>query len=278
MKTINDSNKRQPRRLPEGVEIGQQFLLRFDHPRVEAGAYQSRLHQMSRDGLLCFDAPGDFRPKQGTPVTIQSLRSHKKSCAFSSEIRGRGRLGGRLPVLLVKSPPRAAAYRRDTYRVNVCLRGKLGWRENPQAAPVEADAVLTNISGGGAQLYTRSRPSSEWVDVTLEAPQSFVEAQARRHLPRGGVPIKSLSLTRNPVAEAAEKVRAQFTHLRARAVAVALHSRDERGPVYSVSLSFRDKQEGCFQLVRYLEQQALRRCVRGDEQAAASPTAMAAAA
>ena len=33
--------------LPDGIEIGQRFLLRFDDPRVEAGAYQGRLQDMS---------------------------------------------------------------------------------------------------------------------------------------------------------------------------------------------------------------------------------------
>ncbi|MBT5055611.1 MAG: hypothetical protein HOM68_03635 [Gemmatimonadetes bacterium] len=266
----NDS-KRQRRKLPDGVEIGQNFLLSFDDPRVEAKAYQGRLHQLSRDGLLCFDAPGDLRPRRGTQVTIQSLKSQAKGSAFSSEIRGRGRLGGHLPVLLVEAPVAASTYRRDTYRVSVCLRGKLAWQDNAKVAPVEADAVLTNISGGGAQLYSRCPPTSEWVHVTLNAPQSFVEEQARRHLPRGGVPVKSLSLTRNPVAEAAERVQAQLTHLRARAVSVRLHSRDERGPVYAVSLAYCDKQEACFQLVRYLERQALHRCAHSEEGQRASP-------
>ena len=265
--------------LPDGVEIGQQFLLRFEDPRVEASAYQGRRHQLSRDGLLCFDAPDDVRPRRGTAVTIQSLRSETKSCAFSSEIRGRGRLGGKLPVLLVEPPSPAAAYRRDTYRVNVCLRGRMHWRETPRTEPVESEAVLTNISGGGAQVYLRNRPTSEWVEVTLEVPQSFVEEQSRRHLPRSGTQMKNLSQARNSMEEAGERVRTQFTRLRARAVNVRLHSRDARGPVFAVSLAFSDKQEGCFQLVRYLERQSLRRGVRCDtQQATAEPEPMAVAA
>lgn len=249
------------RQLPDGVEIGQRHLLRFEDPRVEAAAYQGRLHRLSRDGLLCFDAPGDFRPRKGTRVTIQSLRSQAKGRAFSSEIHGHGRLGGRLPILLVEPLSPAAAYRRDTYRVNVCLRGRLAWREAPRTASLDSEAVLTNVSGGGAQLYLRRQPTAEWAEVTLDVPDSFVEEQSRRHLPRHGGTTK-MSMTRNPVAEAAQKVRDQFTGIRSRIVSVRLHSQDARGPVYAVSVAFCDQQEGCFQLVRFLERQSLRRGVR----------------
>ena len=80
--------------LPDGIEIGQRFLLRFDDPRVEMGSYQGRLQDLSKSGLLCFDAPDDVRPPRGTPVTVRSLYrgSGGSSCSFSSEIRGRGRL------------------------------------------------------------------------------------------------------------------------------------------------------------------------------------------
>ena len=135
--------------LPDGIEIGQRFLLRFDDPRVEAGAYQGRLQDMSKSGLLCFDAPDDLRPPKGTPVTVHSIRpgSQGGSCSFSSEIRGRGRLRGRLPVLLVEPPDHLEDQaRRSAHRVSVCLRGNVRWREAPRCPLQQASAVITNLS------------------------------------------------------------------------------------------------------------------------------------
>lgn len=249
--------------LPEGVEIGQRFLLRFDDPRVEASAYQGRLQDMSKSGLLCFDAPDNVRPRRGTPVTVHSIRSRNGgSCSFSSEIRGRGRLRGKLPVLLVEPPDHLQdRARRSAHRISVCLRGSVSWREAPRCPSQNASVVVTNLSGGGAQIFSRQQPQGEYVHVTIEAPTAFIEETARRCLPRTGLSPRRMSLTSNPFADACDKVRERFGGIRTRVVSSAVHSRDEKGPVYALSLAFCESQEGCYQLVRYLERQAARKGV-----------------
>jgi hypothetical protein len=249
--------------LPEGIEIGQRFLLRFDDPRVEAAAYQGRLQDMSKSGLLCFDAPDGVRPPKGTPVTVRSIHDRHQSsgnCTFSSEIRGRGRLRGRLPVLLVE-PPESVEDRgsRSAHRVSVCLRGSLSWRPHPRSPQERSSAVITNLSGGGAQLFTRHRVEAEFVEVQLDAPTPFIEEIARRSLPRAGIAPRRMSLSANPLSDACDKVRERFSGIRCQVVSVREHRRDERGPVFALSLAFCEVQESCFQLVRFLERQAARK-------------------
>ncbi len=253
--------------LPDGIEIGQRFLLRFDDPRVEAGAYQGRLQDMSKSGLLCFDAPDDLRPPKGTPVTVHSIRpgSQGGSCSFSSEIRGRGRLRGRLPVLLVEPPDHLEDQaRRSAHRVSVCLRGNVRWREAPRCPLQQASAVITNLSGGGAQVFTREKPEAEYLEITLDAPTPFIEEMARRSLPRTGLQSRRMSLLHNPFSDSCERVRERFQGIRSQIVSCVVHSRDERGTVCAVSLAFCEAQEGCFQLVRFLERQSARKGI-GEE-------------
>jgi len=250
--------------LPDGIEIGQRFLLRFDDPRVEAGSYQGRLQDMSKSGLLCFDAPDDdVRPPRGTPVTVRSLQpgADGSSCSFSSEIRGRGRLRGRLPVLLVEPPDHVQNEhaRRDAHRVSVCLRGEINWREAPRCPLQRASAVITNLSGGGALVYTRQQPDAGFLEITLETPTRFIEETARRSLPRIGLLTRRMSLASNPFSDACERTRERFQGIRSRVVSCREHSRDGRGTVYALSLAFCEAQEGCFQLVRFLERQQSRK-------------------
>lgn len=249
--------------LPNGIKIGQRFLLRFDDPRVEAAAYQGRLQDMSKSGLLCFDAPDGLRPPRGTPVTVCSVGERSStgggSCAFSSEIRGRGRLRGRVPVLLVEPPEHVEARaRRSAHRISVCLRGGIAWRETPRTEVQRVSAVITNLSGGGAQVYTRQPIDSDYLELSLDAPTAFIEEIARRTMPRKGT-TRRLSLASNPFVDACDRTRERLLGMRARVVATRVHSRDERGPVYAVSLAFCEPQETCFQLVRYLERQAARK-------------------
>lgn len=253
--------------LPEGIHIGQRFLLRFDDPRFAAPPYQGRLQDLSKSGLLCFDAPTQGCPPRGTQVTVHSLQpAGGRSCSFSSSIRGRGRLRGRLPVLLVEPPGQLdpPTHQRRAHRVTVCLRGELAWQELPREPSRRHSAVVTNLSGGGAQVFLRHRPDGALADLTLDPPAAFVEESARRTLPRTGLSPRQLSLIDNPLAVACERVRSRYAGIRARVATCVLHTQDARGPVYAVSLAFCEPQEGCFQLVRFLERQSLRRGVGED--------------
>ena len=60
------------------------------------------------------------------------------------------------------------------------------------------------------------------------------------------------------------KTHERFSSIRTQVVSCRVHSRDERGPVYAVSLAFCDQQEGCYQLVRYLERQSARKGIDAD--------------
>ena len=255
--------------LPDGIEIGQRFLLRFNDPRVEMGSYQGYLQNLSKSGLLCFDAPDDVRPPRGTPVTVRSLHrgSGGSSCSFSSEIRGRGRLRGRLPVLLVERPDHLEGdqARRGAHRVSVCLRGDINWREAPRCPLQRANAVITNLSGGGALVYTRQQPDAGFLDVTLEVPTQFIEETARRSLPRMGQTARRVSLVSNPFIDACERTRERFHGIRSSIVSCRIHSSDDRGHVYALSLAFCEAQEGCFQLVRFLERQSARKGIADED-------------
>ena len=113
--------------LPNGIRIGANFLLSFDDPDLAAAPYQGRLQDFSKDGLLCVDAPLDMRPPRGTAVTVHSIRNQGAAdFSFASEIRGRGRLKGRLPVLLLRPPVEVEErQRRSAYRISVCLRAQI---------------------------------------------------------------------------------------------------------------------------------------------------------
>jgi hypothetical protein len=248
--------------LPDGIKIGQRFLLRFDDPRVETGAYQGRLQDMSKSGLLCFDAPSNVRPPKGTPVTVRSIQqgAGAGSCGFSSEIRGHGRLRGKVPVLLVYPPENFEdKARRGAHRVSVCLRGNMKWREAPRCPQQQASAVIINLSGGGAQIYSRQQPDAKFIELTISAPTPFIEETARRSLPRGGMTPRRMSLAANPFRDACDRMHERFFGIRTRVVSSRVHSRDERGPVYALCLAFCDQQEGCYQLVRFLERQSARK-------------------
>ena len=83
---------------------------------------------------------------------------------FSSQIYGRGRLRGRVPVILLRPPAQIEkTQRRGAYRVSVCLRAQALWTtaDDPDSGVVgkgiSKPGVLTNLSGGGAQIFLRAR-------------------------------------------------------------------------------------------------------------------------
>lgn len=246
--------------LPDGLEIGQRFLLSFDDPAV--GACQGRLQEMSRDGSLCVDAPSGLRPARGTPVRVRSLRRESPAYSFASEIRGRGRLKkSQVPVLLLAPPANLEPLsQRSAHRVTVCLRGLVEWRHPATPRVVEScPAVLTNLSGGGAQIFVRQRPASELVQVSIDLPEKFVAEVSRRQWRRENGVGRNLIPGGDPLTIAADRLRSRYSGIEASIASNRLHLSDDRGSIYAVSLAFAQPQEGCYQLVRYLERQAARR-------------------
>ena len=44
-------------RLPEGLKIGERFLLSFDDPEISATQHLGRIQDLSSDGYLCVSTP-----------------------------------------------------------------------------------------------------------------------------------------------------------------------------------------------------------------------------
>jgi hypothetical protein len=68
-------------------------------------------------------------------------------------------------------------------------------------------------------------------------------------------------LSNNLSTDSHDHIRERFCGLRARVVSCREHSRDERGTVYAISIAFCESQQGCFQLVSFLERQSARKIV-----------------
>lgn len=249
--------------LPRGLAIGQRFLLSFDDPEV-AAPYHGRLQNLSRNGLLCVDAPSDLHPPRGTAVTVSSLASGPDDYTFVSEIQGRGHLRrSRIPVLLL-TPPNSveAAQRRSSYRISVCLRGTAQWCTPHDATQVISQpAVLTNLSGGGAQIFVRRRPAVEALKLSINLPGKFVAESVRRQWSKDDLSHKALSRHPDPLLAAAEAIGNRFKGIETQVANCRVHQEDIKGTIYSLSLAFDEPQEACYQLVRHLERESLRRGV-----------------
>ena len=261
------THKRIRANLPDGMRIGERFLLSFDDPELVAPPYQGRLQDLSKDGLLCIDAPLDLHPPRGTAVTVSSLRHGSDDYSFASEIQGRGRLKGRLPVLLLRPPSQLEQKpRRSAYRVSVCLRAELECLE-----PFEGDSrlirkpcVATNLSGGGAQVFARYSPRTEDLRLALTVPSSFVEEVVRSR--RG--PIRASdprTVALDPFLKTRQRLHERLSGIEARIVSSHLHLRDSRGPITAISLAFTEPQETCYQLVRHLERQSIKKGIGAPE-------------
>ena len=262
--------------ISDCLRIGERFLLSFDDPELEAPPYQGRLQDLSRDGLLCIDAPTDVRPPRGTPVTLSSLRQTTDDYTFSSHIHGRGRLRGRVPVILIRPPTHIErTQRRGAYRVSVCLRAQTSWliedeTDSLNRGPrVSRPGVLTNLSGGGAQVFLRCRPESETISLNLAAPTGFIEELAKRRTSTNSHSRRSSTIHLDPFLKSCEKIRSRLSGIEAHVAHTRIHLRDSRGTIYSVSLSFAEPQEICYQLVRYLERQSIRKGLRDEVGASA---------
>lgn len=247
-------------KLPDGLKIGERFIVSFDDPHLTDTPHQGRLQDLSPEGNLCIDAPAELRPPRGTPVTLRSLPKDTAEFSFSSEILGRRRLQGRLPVLLVKAPREVERIqRRTSYRMAVTLKTLVEWTETDGSDDLfQKSGVLTNLSGGGAKLYMRHLPAADSLQLTLNTPDAFVEQWAKRQMTRNGA-VERRPLYYDPMAEACEKIRARLSHIDAQIVNSTVHSEDSRGPIHALSLTFTQPQEGCYRLVCFLERQSLQK-------------------
>ena len=248
--------------IPVGLKIGERFLMAFDDPDL-ATTHQGRLQDLNSK-YLCIDAPPDLRPARGTQVTISSLHTNSDEFSFSSEILGRRRLNGHLPVLLVKPPEQVErVQRRTAFRVSLALRAKVRWSDPASLGEtVERTAVLTNLSGGGGQLYLRTNPSTDTIRLTVEAPDNFVKEWAKRQVKTQ--PSNRPLICKDPLEEAEAGIRAQFENVVARVVQSKVCNEDDRGTIHALSIAFPKPHECCYRLVRFLERQALQKGVRGD--------------
>ena len=250
-------------KMSEHFRVGERFLLSFDDTALEAPPYQGRLQDISKDGLLCIDAPSDVLPPRGTPITVCSLRNDMEDFTFSTQIYGRGRLNGRIPVILLRTPQSIEkTHRRGAYRASVCLRAQISWldeqRTDDSAAikRIGKPCVLTNLSGGGAQFFLRDRPDANSLRLSLTTPTGFIEEIAKRRTPNSR---RGLTIHMAPFLKSCEKIRSRLNDIEANIAHCKLHLHDARGSIYAVSVAFKDPQEICYQLVRYLERQSIRK-------------------
>ena len=241
--------------LPDGLKIGERFLLSFDDPEISASQHLGRIQDLSSDGYLCVDAPADLSPPRGASVTVRALPKSPKDYSFSSEIFGRRRLHDRVPVLLLKLPPTIDGHqRRGSYRVAVTLKALAGWEENGRPrVTVSKPAVVTNLSGGGAQVFVRQIPASKSLRLTLSAPDDYVEQTVRRRTAKLGR-LSRRSMAGTNLSNRSERdIRGGLEAIEARIVNCHLQTTDGRGPVYALAVSFNEPQESCYNLVRFLE-------------------------
>jgi len=250
--------------LPNGIRIGERFLLSFDDPDLATAPYQGRLQDFTKDGLLCVDAPLDVRPPRGTAVTVHSIRTQGAAdFSFASEIRGRGRLKGRLPVLLLRPPVEVEErQRRSAYRISVCLRAQIECVETTQGGErvVSKPCVATNLSGGGAQIFARYNPRSENLRLALTVPNSFIEETVRSRRGSNRL-LESRTLSLDPFLKVRQRLQERLSGIEAEIVNSHLHLNDSKGAITAISLAFAESQETCYQLVRHLERQSIKKGV-----------------
>ena len=260
---IKLSHRRTRPSLPNGIQIGERFLLSFDDPELAVAPYQGRLQDLSKDGLLCVDAPLDMRPPRGTAVTVHSIHRAAGDFSFASEIQGRGRLKGRLPVLLLSPPVEVEEQqRRSAYRISVCLRAQIECFEATADGERVASkpCVATNLSGGGAQVFVRYAPAAEDLRLALTVPNSFVEETVRSK--RGSSRLTDQrTLALDPFLKVRQRLQERLSGIEAQIVSSHLHLKDSKGAITAISLAFAESQETCYQLVRHLERQSIKKGV-----------------
>jgi len=236
----------------ETFRIGERFLLSFDSSDVGTSPQPGRLQDLRDDGSLYIDIPPEVNPPRGTRVTVRSLGEAARACRFSSEILGRSRLQGRLPVIVLRAPEHLVRrQRREAHRVSTVLQARITWssrRREPEF--ISLPAVMTDLSGGGARLFTKEPVHAGIVAISLMVPEGFVEEWAQRKLAHLPPRRRMGGLYRHTWTE----IRSRFEHIQARIVRREVqHGRDE---IHALSVAFARPHEGCYRLVRYLERQA----------------------
>ena len=239
-------------KLPGELKIGERFLLSFHMADNDSNPQLGRLQDLSSDGALCIDVDPKCRPARGTPVTVSSTPQSRVDFCFSSEILGRRQAGDRLPLLLLKAPNTIQKQqRRTSFRISAALKAKVVWDGDET---LSKPAVLTNLSGGGAQLFMRWLPQTERIQLSIGVPDAFIEEWAKRQVRRiNGYNAKTFSIR---FKAACDTLRASFEKLETRL------REDDRGPIYALAASFVQPSEESYRLVRYLERQALQRGVQ----------------
>ena len=258
--------------LPNGMKIGERFLLHFDTPDLIQGPQLGRLQDLRSDGALCIDVPAELHPPRGTPVTISSLSQSPGTFRFSSEILGRSRLNGRLPVLLVKAPGQyKRQQRRAAYRISAVLKARVEWIDpgNPSQR-LDCPAVVTDLSGGGAQIYLRQPAGSRILRLTLSVPEPFIEEWTSRKLAKLGSPSGHPAIGSAPFQQTCAQIRAFFTRIQCRVVRASRQATQGSDSVHLYSVAFNEPQDGCYRLVRYLERQALQKGVKTSDRTVAT--------
>ena len=243
-------------KLPDALKIGERFLLSFDG--ANASPQPGRLQDMSKDGALCIDVAPECQPPRGTLVTVSSIQQSPTDFHFLSEILGRRKLDGRVPVLLLKAPSRVERQqRRDAFRISAALKASVAWEEDET---LRKPAVLTNLSGGGGRFYMRWLPQTEHLMLSISAPDAFIKEWAMRQVGRMG--NRNSRIFSDSFKEACDKLHDSFEEMESRLVKSNIHSEDDRGPIYALAASFTQPSEGAYRLVRYLERQAAQRGVQ----------------
>ena len=152
--------------------------------------------------------------------------------------------------------------RRTAFRLDVSLKTMVQWLDVPNSGrTVKCLGILSNLSGGGAQLFLRQLPEEGFLKVSLAAPDEFVEERARRSAVtrRGRGSLKSQG---RAFFNACEAIRSSLREVEAQVVDIAPHTEDEKGTVYSLSLSFVDRHENLYRLVSFLQRKKVQQNTR----------------
>ena len=145
--------------------------------------------------------------------------------------------------------------RRASYRVSVNLPAWVEWQEPVRPfSMVSYPTVVTDLSGGGAEIFLRHLPPDDTFHLTMEPIEAFVEEWALRQLSRRGLSLCSAAFL---FQQTCEKVRHQFKNIKTRIVTMDTRREDLPDSIYALSVAFMQPHEGCFRLVRYLEVEAL---------------------
>lgn len=222
--------------------------------------------QHRRGGTLCIDVDPEFRPAKGTQIRVSKLEGPKAKTAFSSEIVGRSRLHGHLPVLLIRDPQsplpdKACA----AYSIPAGIRAEIHWESN-LAEYCAKTALLTDLSGEGGRIFTRSLPDVEKVFLKIVLPDAFVEEWSVPRKQRSQKKHRHSPPGIDPQRRHGNALLDQFSDIECHLVKSSIFRRGDLDLIHSLTLTFDQPHEGCFRLVRFLERQTLQRGITPTKQ------------